>query len=273
MFEKWALQAKGSPREEFCMAFVVVGITMNNYSSFLGSNCSSVTSSKVWPEHPEQRAPCLLPVAQHSSLRWEWRGVTLGTLAGGMLSHLQTTKRSAHWWSQASQRSFLMCSTRQPPMHPTLSSCPRWDPADPPELRNLGCKTQTCCHGSVCPLSFWAPGRLPGSTPLSPKQIPLWSSASQGVVCRVPTGRSQGGMLKMQIPHPCARPIALHPQWTLGKMHLMVTFLNEYTWFMLLAEVCKHLSVSDFSHPCFFFSSTSVSIAHKSSQKEQDWRL
>lgn len=117
---------------------------MNNYSSFLGSNCSSVTSSKVWPEHPEQRAPCLLPVAQHSSSRWEWRGVTLGTLGGGMLSHLQTTKRSANWWSQESQRSFLMHSTRQPPMHPTLFSCPHWDPAHPPELCNLGCKTQTC---------------------------------------------------------------------------------------------------------------------------------
>lgn len=61
------------------------------------------------------------------------------------------------------------------------------------------------------------------------------------------------------------------PSMDPGEMHLMVTFLNEYTWFIILhAEVCKHLSISDFSHACFFFSSTSLSIAHKNSQKEQD---
>lgn len=63
---------------------------------------------------------------------------------GGMSSHLQTTKRSAHWWSQESQCSFLMHSPRQPPTHSTLSLCPRWDPADPAELHNLGYRTQTC---------------------------------------------------------------------------------------------------------------------------------
>lgn len=141
-----------------------------------------------------------------------------------------------------------------------------WAPQ--PGLQDTDLLPGSHCSGSIRPPSFWAPGRFPGSTPLSPKQIPLWPSASQGVVCWEPTGWSQGGMLKMQIPY-CTVP-SVGP----GKKHLMVTFLNEYTWFVVIhAEVCKHLSISDFSHSCFFFSSTSLYIAHKNSPKEQEWRL
>lgn len=46
MFEKWALQAEGSPQKEFCVRSVV-RIIMNNYSEFFSSNCCSITSGEA----------------------------------------------------------------------------------------------------------------------------------------------------------------------------------------------------------------------------------
>lgn len=195
-----------------------------------------------------------------------------------MLNHLQTIIWSAHWRSQESQSNFLMHSTRQPPMHSTLTSCPRWNTSDPPENSNLA------LQGTDLPPWQRPLSQHPPSVILAPTRILhaclLSKSHSNSVVLEVWSAefphRDHKGECWNANSQALAQTYCTAPSTGLGKpTYWSASCLPQILILILMhanhssdPESFAFLSQTSLS-PCFS-SPTSLLITHKNSQKEHD---